>query len=34
MGIQAATDEVLFFIPDLGGFTKFIAETEDRKSVV
>ncbi len=32
MATQAAADEVLFFIPDLGGFTKFIAETEIRHS--
>ena len=32
MAIQAAADEVLFFIPDLGGFTKFIAETEIQHS--
>ena len=32
MATQAAADEVLFFIPDLGGFTKFIAETEIQHS--
>jgi hypothetical protein len=32
MATQAAADEVLFFIPDLGGFTKFIAETEVQHS--
>src|SRR5258708_204911 len=32
MAIQAAADEVLFFIPDLGGFTKFITETEIQHS--
>ncbi len=31
MATQAA-DEILFFIPDLGGFTKFIAETEIQHS--
>lgn len=29
---QAPADPVLFFIPDLGGFTKFIAETEVQHS--
>jgi len=29
---QAVADDVLFFIPDLGGFTKFIAETEIQHS--
>jgi hypothetical protein len=32
MATQAAGDEILFFIPDLGGFTKFIAETEIQHS--
>jgi hypothetical protein len=32
MATQAATGEVLFFIPDLGGFTKFITETEIQHS--
>jgi hypothetical protein len=32
MAMQAAGDEILFFIPDLGGFTKFIAETEIQHS--
>ena len=32
MATPAAADEVLFFIPDLGGFTKFIAETEIQHS--
>ena len=32
MATQAAAEEVLFFIPDLGGFTKFIAETEIQHS--
>ena len=32
MATQAAADEVLFFIPDLGGFTKFVAETEIQHS--
>jgi hypothetical protein len=32
MATPAAADEVLFFIPDLGGFTKFITETEVRHS--
>ena len=32
MATQAVADEVLFFIPDLGGFTKFIAETEIQHS--
>jgi hypothetical protein len=32
MAMQMAGDEMLFFIPDLGGFTKFIAETEIRHS--
>ena len=32
MATQAAAAEVLFFIPDLGGFTKFIAETEIQHS--
>jgi uncharacterized membrane protein len=29
---QPNTGEVLFFIPDIGGFTKFVAETEIRHS--
>ncbi|HVY04628.1 MAG TPA: DUF2652 domain-containing protein [Burkholderiales bacterium] len=32
MTTQSADDAVLFFIPDIGGFTKFIAETEVRHS--
>ena len=32
MATPAAAQEVLFFIPDLGGFTKFIAETEIQHS--
>ena len=32
MATQAAADAVLFFIPDLGGFTKFVAETEIQHS--
>ena len=32
MATQAAGNEILFFIPDLGGFTKFIAETEIQHS--
>ena len=32
MANQATPNEVLFFIPDLGGFTKFIAETEIQHS--
>jgi hypothetical protein len=32
MATQAASNEILFFIPDLGGFTKFIAETEIQHS--
>ena len=32
MATPAAADDVLFFIPDLGGFTKFIAETEIQHS--
>jgi hypothetical protein len=32
MATQAAVDEVMFFIPDLGGFTKFVAETEVQHS--
>jgi hypothetical protein len=32
MATPAAADEVLFFVPDLGGFTKFIAETEIQHS--
>jgi Protein of unknown function (DUF2652) len=32
MATPAAANEVLFFIPDLGGFTKFIAETEIQHS--
>lgn len=32
MATQAAAEEVLFFIPDLGGFTRFIAETEIQHS--
>ena len=32
MATQAAADDILFFIPDLGGFTKFIAETEIQHS--
>ena len=32
MATQAAAEEVLFFIPDLGGFTKFVAETEIQHS--
>jgi hypothetical protein len=32
MATQAASDEILFFIPDLGGFTKFITETEIQHS--
>ena len=32
MAIQAAADEVLFFIADLSGFTKFVAETEIQHS--
>ena len=29
---HAAAEEILFFIPDLGGFTKFVAETEVQHS--
>ena len=32
MATPAAADDVLFFIPDIGGFTKFIAETEIQHS--
>jgi hypothetical protein len=32
MATHAAAEEVLFFIPDLGGFTKFVAETEIQHS--
>ena len=32
MATPAAPDEVLFFIPDLSGFTKFVAETEIQHS--
>ena len=32
MATRAGADEVLFFIPDLGGFTKFVAETEIQHS--
>src|SRR5258708_3272961 len=32
MAIQAAADQGLFFLPDLGGFTKFITETEIQHS--
>jgi hypothetical protein len=32
MATTAAVNEVLFFIPDIGGFTKFIAETEIQHS--
>jgi hypothetical protein len=32
MATHAVADEVLFFIPDLGGFTKFVAETEIQHS--
>jgi hypothetical protein len=32
MATQAKVEEVLFFIPDLGGFTKFVAETEIQHS--
>jgi hypothetical protein len=32
MATQAASNDILFFIPDLGGFTKFIAETEIQHS--
>ena len=32
MATPAAADEILFFIPDIGGFTKFIAETEIQHS--
>src|SRR5262249_45053564 len=32
MSVPAAAEAVLFFIPDIGGFTKFIAETEIQHS--
>jgi len=32
MAMHTAGDEILFFMPDLGGFTKFIAETEIQHS--
>ena len=32
MAVNTAGDEIMFFIPDLGGFTKFIAETEIQHS--
>ena len=32
MATPAAADEVLFFIPDIGGFTKFVAETDIQHS--
>jgi Protein of unknown function (DUF2652)/Polyketide cyclase / dehydrase and lipid transport len=32
MATPAAADDILFFIPDIGGFTKFIAETEIQHS--
>ncbi len=32
MAAQPTPGEVLFFIPDIGGFTKFVAETEIRHS--
>jgi len=32
MPTQPATGDVLFFMPDIGGFTKFVAETEVRHS--
>lgn len=32
MAVNTSGDEIMFFIPDLGGFTKFIAETEIQHS--